>query len=283
MEDKSSNTQILDKIKAWVLENLVDELTDAALLVGSWAEGRAREKSDIDIILIKNNQPTLVKNIKKNVEGKNLDIWIHTHEYMMETLQKDVSSLSDIYQKSLFLSFFGNCIVWFEKDKFVQNNAQICKEWKWESEHRIYVKMLGKPPSAEWARKAYEENLQILGRFEHNFDNNLPISHRLKDYPELHKPVERTRVMDLYKIIIPIFEHLNIEREWTEILDSKKAILEEDWAVAFVSLKDVLYFLLRRYVSPPSMERRDPSFWRFLETKIVPQEYIKALEIAYLE
>ncbi len=115
-------------------------------------------------------------------------------------------------------------------DEFVQNNAQICKEWKWKSEHRIYVKMLGKPPSAEWARKAYEENLQILARFEHNFDNNLPISHRLKDYPELHKPVTKTRTMNLYKIVIPIFEHLNIEREWTEILDSKKAILEEDWA-----------------------------------------------------
>ncbi|MCE7742744.1 MAG: nucleotidyltransferase domain-containing protein, partial [Candidatus Heimdallarchaeota archaeon] len=191
MEDKSSNSQILEKIQSWVLGNLIDEKTDAALLVGSWAEGRAKEKSDIDIILIRHDQPTLVTNIKKNVEGKNLDIWIHTHEYMLETLQKEVSSLSDIYQKSLFLSFIGNCVVWFEKDNYVQKNSQICKSWKWKLEDRIYINMLGKPPEANWARSAYEENLNILTRFEHNFDNNLPISHRLKDYPEMHKPVEK--------------------------------------------------------------------------------------------
>ena len=87
--------------------------------------------------------------------------------------------------------------------------------------------------------------------------------------------------MSLYKLVIPLFEQLNIEREWTEISDTKKAILEEDWDRSFISLKDVLYFLLRRYVSPPSMERRDPSFWIFVEGKIIPHEYIKALEIAY--
>ncbi len=283
MEDKDSNSQILEKIKAWTLTNLVDNKTVAALLVGSWAEGRAKEKSDIDIILIKNNQPTLVKNMKTNVEGRNLDIWVHAQEYVTETFQKEVSSLSDIYQKSLFLSFLGNCIVWYDKEDFVQEKSLICKEWKWKPEHRIYIKMLGKPPKSDWGVKAYEENLMILSQFEHNFDNNLPISHRLKDYPELHQLVEKTKVMSLYRMVIPIFEHLNIDREWTEILDSKKAILEEDWAVAFISLKDVLYFLLLRYVSPPSMERRDPSFWTFVETKIIPQEYIKALEIAYLD
>ncbi len=283
MEEKNSNSQILKKIKYWVLDNLIDEKTDAAILVGSWAEERAKEKSDIDIILIKNNQPTLVQNKKLNVEGKNLDIWTHTQEYMLETLKKEVSSLSDIYQKSLFLSFLSSCKVWYEKDQFIQNNAQICKEWSWKTEDRIYIKMLGKPPEAEWAKKAYEENITLLSQFENNFDNNLPISHRLKDYPELHKPIEKSKVMALYKIVITIFEHLNLEKEWTEVIDSKKAILDEDWGIAFASLKDVLYFLLRRYVSPPSMERRDPSFWTFIESRIIPKEYIEALETAYLD
>ena len=270
------------KIKDWIVENHVDIDTVAALLVGSWAEEREKKNSDIDVILVKRNQPSLVQNIKTNVEGKNLDIWVHTVEYMRKTLQKEITSLSDIYQQSLFLSFLKNCIIWFEKEDFAQNCFLISQEWKWNPEHRIYIKMMGKPPQSDWAKKAYEENLELLSRYEFNFDNNLPITHRLKDYPELHKTAEKERVMNLYKIAIRLFEELNIEREWTEVLDSKKAILEEDWSVALVSLKDVLYFLLRRYTSPPSMERRDPSFWSFLESKLLPQEYVKALEIAYL-
>ena len=283
MEDKISNSEILVKIKTWIIANLVDDNTDAALLVGSWVEGRATEKSDIDIILIKNNQPTPIQNIKTNVEGRNLDIWIHSQEYMKETFQKTNSSLSDIYQKSLFLSFLNNCKVWFERENFIEKCKPIFEGWEWDSKDRIYIKMLGKPPKSEWAKKAYDENLLLLSQFENNFDNNLPISHRLKDYPEVYKSVKKSKVMDLYKAVIPLFEELNLEREWTEITDSKKAILEENWSVAFVSLKDILYFLLRRYVSPPSMERRDPSFWTFVESKIIPQEYINALEIAYLD
>jgi len=283
MEDKRTNIEILGDVRDWTLENLIDSNTVALLLVGSWAEGRSKTLSDIDLILIKTNQPTPIKNIKTNAKGKNLDIWVHSQEYLKETLNKEISSLSDIYQQSLFLSFLNNCQIWYEKSGFVEACIPICKEWKWKPECRIYIKMLGKPPKAEWAKKAYDENMDLLSRFEHNFDNNLPISHRLKDYPELHKPVEKELVMALYKNVIPLFEQLNIEREWTEIIDAKKAILQEDWSVAFVSLKDVLYFLLRRYTSPPSMERRDPSFWSFLESKIIPQKYISALELAYVK
>jgi len=281
MEDKISNSKILERIKKWIMDNTVDNNTEAALLVGSWAEDRAKEKSDVDIVLIKNDQPEPIQNIKTNVEGKNLDIWIHSQEYILENLQKDNSSLSDIYQKSLIITFFNNCKIWFEKEDYIKKCKSICENWQWDPKDRIYIKMMGKPPKMDWAKEAYEENLRLLHLFEQKFDNNLPISHYLKDYPELYKPVEKSKVMSLYKLVIPLFEQLNIEKEWIEITDTKKAILEEDWDIAFVSLKDVLYFLLRRYVSPPSMERRDPSFWSFVESKIIPQEYIKALEIAY--
>jgi hypothetical protein len=80
-----------------------------------------------------------------------------------------------------------------------------------------------------------------------------------------------------------LFEEARFEREWTEVIDAKKAMKNEDWTIAFISSKDILYFLLRRAVKPPSsMERRDPSLWEFAETKIIPIELEKALEIAYL-
>ena len=282
MEKDLSDSQILEQIKKWSLENLLDESTLSILLVGSWAEGIQTEISDIDIVVIKESQSPFIQNKKVSILEKHLDIWFHDKNYMLNTINKQIESLSDIYQISLYVSFFGKCTVWYEKEKFVQYNLKLCEKWKWNPENRLYIQMMGKPPESPWAIKAYEENLEILARYEYRFDNGLPITHRLKEYPELHPIVEETKVMELYKATMFLYQEQRIEKEWTEVIDAKKAIQEKKWALAFVSLKDVLYFLLRRYTSPPAMELRDPSFWSFIESKIIPAEFDKALEIAYL-
>ncbi len=282
MEKESSNLKILEKVEEWAIENLLDEHTLSIFLIGSWAEGIQTEISDIDIVVVKDHLSPFIQNKKILVHDKPLDIWFHDKEYMLKTINKQIESLSDIYQISLYVSFFGKCIVWYDKDNFIQNNLSICDKWQWNPEHRLYIQMMGKPPEALWTKQAYEENLVLLSRYEYRFDNGLPISHRLKEYPELHPVVEESQVMELFKATMFLYQEQRIEKEWTEVIDAKKAIQEKNWSVAFVSLKDVLYFLLRRYTSPPSMELRDPSFWSFAEGKIIPAEFIKALEIAYL-
>lgn len=282
MAEKSVVPAILEELKNRVLEDLLDEETLAVLLVGSWADGTAKEFSDIDLVVIRSEQTPFILNKKYEFQGKILDVWFHDAEYMMKALNKQIESLSDIYQASLYLSFLRNCKVWYEKDMFIQKRIKLCQEWKWKPEHRIFIKMMGKPPQTHWAKKAYEENLQMLGLFESRFDNGLPITHRLKDYPELHLPADETKAKELFQITMKLFEEARFEREWTEVIDAKKAIKNENWTIAFISSKDVLYFLLRRALNPPSMERRDPSLWEFAEDKIIPVELVKALEIAYL-
>ncbi|NPD88817.1 MAG: hypothetical protein HGN29_08825 [Asgard group archaeon] len=282
MEEKSVESEILTKLKNLVLEDLLDENTLAVLLVGSWADGTAKEFSDIDLVVIRTNQTPFIHNKKYEFQGKILDVWFHDVEYMMKALNKQIESLSDIYQASLYLSFLRNCEVWFEKEQFIQNRITLCQEWEWKPEHRIFIKMMGKPPKTPWAKNAYEENLHMLALFENRFDNGLPITHRLKDYPELHLPADETRAKDLFQITMKLFEEARFEREWTEVIDAKKAIKNENWTIAFISSKDILYFLLRRAVNPPSMERRDPSLWEFAEDRIIPAELLQALEIAYL-
>ena len=283
MEEKSRVSEILDELKNRVIQDLLDEETLAVLLVGSWANGTAKEFSDIDLVVIRSDQTPFINNKKYEFQGKILDVWFHDAEYMIKVLNKQIESLSDIYQTSLYLSFLRNCKVWFEKDQFIQNRIKLSQEWKWKSEHRIFIKMLGKPPQIPWAKKAYEENLQMLALFESRFDNGLPITHRLKDYPELHLPTNEIKAKELFQITMKLFEEARFEREWTEVIDAKKAIKNENWIIAFISSKDILYFLLRRAVKPPSsMERRDPSLWEFAEDKIIPVELVKALEIAYL-
>ena len=282
MEEKPADPEILDELKKIVIEDLLDEETLAVLLVGSWANGTAKEFSDIDLVVIRSNQTPFIHNKKYEFQGKILDVWFHDAEYMIKALNKQIESLSDIYQASLYLSFLRNCKVWYEKNQFIQNRIILSQKWVWNPEHRIFIKMMGKPPTTPWAKKAYEENLQMLALFENRFDNGLPITHRLKDYPELHLPAEENKVKELFQITMKLFEEAKFEREWTEVIDAKKAIKNENWTIAFISSKDVLYFLLRRAVNPPSMERRDPSLWEFVEDKIIPVELLKALEIAYL-
>ncbi|MCG3226929.1 MAG: nucleotidyltransferase domain-containing protein [Candidatus Heimdallarchaeota archaeon] len=282
MEEKSVASKILNGLKQIVLEDLLDEETLSVMLVGSWADGTAKEFSDIDLVVIRTNQSPFVQNKKYEFQGKILDVWFHDAEYMMKALNKQIESLSDIYQASLYLSFLRKCKVWYEKEQFIQNRIKLCQEWKWQPEHRLFIKMMGKPPKTPWAKNAYEENLQMLALFESQFDNGLPITHRLKDYPELHLPADEAKAKELFHITMKLFEEARFEREWTEVIDAKKAIQNENWTIAFISSKDVLYFLLRRALNPPSMERRDPSLWEFAEDKIIPVELLKALEIAYL-
>jgi len=283
MTEKSVIPDILEELKNRVIEDLLDEETLAVLLVGSWADGTAKEFSDIDLVVIRSEQTPFIHNKKYEFQGKILDVWFHDAEYMMKAVNKQIESLSDIYQASLYLSFLSNCKVWFEKESFIQNRIELSQKWKWKAEHRMFIKLMGKPPTVSWAKKAYEENMQMLLLFENRFDNGLPITHRLKDYPELHLPVSENKAKELFQITMKLFEEERFEREWTEVIDAKKAIKNENWILAFISSKDVLYFLLRRALKPPStMERRDPSFWEFAEDKIIPVELLKALEIAYL-
>jgi predicted nucleotidyltransferase len=282
MQEKSENSKMLEELRNRVIEDLLDEETLAVLLVGSWADGTAKELSDIDLVVIKTNQTPFIQNKKYEFQGKILDVWFHDAEYMLKAINKQIENLGDIYQASLYISFLQNCKVWFEKEHFIQSKIDLCKNWKWKPEHRLFIKMMGKPPKTSWAKKAYDENLEHLSLYEYRFDNGLPITHRLKDYPELHSVIKESKVMELYDATMFLYREQRIEREWTELIDANKAIKEKNWSVAFLSLKDVLYFLLRRYSSPPSIELRDPSFWTFLEEKILPAEYIKALEIAYL-
>ena len=282
MAEISNNSVFLEEIKNWFLENHIDATVKAVLLIGSWAENRAKELSDVDILVIKEDQTPFIQNVKIPYEDRILDVWYHNEGYMKSTVNKIIENLGDIYQISLYLSFTKSCKLWYEKDDFFQNHFRICKDWEWKPEHRIFIKMMGEPPVSNWAMKAYEENIELLSLYENRFDNGLAVTHRLKDYVEMYKETEEEKVIDLYKKIISLYSHIKTEREWTEVTDSRKAIQEKNWSLALVSLKDVLYYLLKRYISPPAMELRDPGFWKLVEERILPQEYISALELAYL-
>ncbi len=282
MTENPVESEFLEDVKNWFLQNHIEDTVRAVLLIGSWAEDRAKKLSDVDVLIVKEDQTPFIQNVKIPYEERILDVWYHNEDYMKSTINKKIENLGDIYQISLYLSFTKSCKIWYEKDNFVQQHLQVCKEWQWQPEHRIYIKMMGEPPNTKWAARAYEENLKLLSLYENRFDNGQALTHRLKDYVEMYEEIEEEKVIDLYKKIVSLYSHIKSEREWTEITDARKAIQEKNWSLAFVSLKDVLYYLLKRYISPPSMELRDPSFWKLAEERILPQEYIRALELAYL-
>jgi len=128
MQEKSDNFKMLEELRNRVIEDLLDEETLAVLLVGSWADGTAKEFSDIDLVVFRTNQTPFIHNKKYEFQGRILDVWFHDAEYMLKTVNKQIESLSDIYQASLYLSFLQNCKIWYEKEHFIQNRIKLSQE-----------------------------------------------------------------------------------------------------------------------------------------------------------
>jgi len=272
---------ILDEVKEWILRRLIQPNTQTILLVGPWVSGQAKFASDIDIVVIAKKLLTSSQNEKMNFKNWTIDIWYNDKNHMEMILQKKVENLSDIFQKSYYLDFLLNCIVWYEKEPYIEKYIELTKNWKWNPEDKQFLRIQSKPPTKEWAKRAYEENIKLLELAEKKFDEGKPISHRVKDYPELLIKVEKNEVEMLFKNILSSYKRLGIEREWLEMTYARKAIKDEDWAKAFACIKGILRFLIRKHVASAPKELRNPSLWKMAEEQDLPLEIINLMKAVY--
>ena len=66
---------VLEIVKQFCIEKLVDEDTQSVLLTGSWARGDGTDVNDIDIIIIKQFQLVDMHNYHEEKRNSTLDIW----------------------------------------------------------------------------------------------------------------------------------------------------------------------------------------------------------------
>ncbi|MHA1778993.1 MAG: nucleotidyltransferase domain-containing protein [Candidatus Heimdallarchaeaceae archaeon] len=273
---------ILSEVKNWCLVNLIDTQTLAMLLVGSQARGNAKPFSDIDLLLIKECQSKPIENRKIYFRDKVLDVWIHNSNYVLDTLNKRAKNMNDLLHQSLYLSLFRTSKIWYEKSDLLQEIFKKVECWRWNPEDISFLDLSAPIPTSDWAKKAFNENIKLLELMKEKFKKNAPLFHRLKEYPELNRDVKKEIVEAIFNRILSLYQEFGFEREWTELLNAKKAIREKEWAFAFSSLKDVLYFMLRSRLSGLPKEIKHPSIWAKAETaKDLPVELKRLLELVY--
>ena len=83
----------LDEVKRFILANFDLSEILAIILVGSYAKGRERKASDIDIIIFKKNQPSVIERQEIRFHEYELDIRLYRQAYFEETFQKKATCL----------------------------------------------------------------------------------------------------------------------------------------------------------------------------------------------
>lgn len=286
IEERRHTKAILDTARHWCFEHYLGEkqVATRVVLAGSWARGTARDTNDIDIFLISDelNGDTMVRHEEHVLDEFTLDVWLYKAKHFKQMLTKWPKDLNDIHDISLILSFLRDARVWHDPGHVLDEFIEKAKEWEWNAEYKKYLEINAEVPTVQWARKAYEEDLEILRAAGERLDRGRPISHRRKDYDELTVEVDEQFTAKVRDLTLKAYTALEIRREWTELSDAKKAFNLGRWGNALASLKDVLRFLVRQCLgtdAPPI--RLDPGLWSKAEKASLHPALLEALRAAF--
>jgi predicted nucleotidyltransferase len=276
-----THSVLLDQVKHFILNkfNLRDLM--AIILVGSYATGRSRKYSDIDIIILRKDQRPSFERQELRFKGYDLDILLYSQFYFIETFQKKPTTPNHLGEISLFLGFLREAVIWYQEGSFLDKFIASSHNWKWSPASAGLLKFPIKTPTSKWAKNAFEEHLKVLKAAKKRLREGKPISHRLKDYPELLTGTKEDTARRLMELTSVVYSESGIKREWTEFKDAKKAIVNEEWGFVVASLKDVLKFLIRHVLESSPDQLLDPMIWRLAEEGDLPTNLKKALEFIY--
>ncbi|MHA2304397.1 MAG: nucleotidyltransferase domain-containing protein [Candidatus Hodarchaeales archaeon] len=277
----NQNSVLLEQVKHFILSKFTLRETLAILLVGSYATGRSRKYSDIDIIIFNKSQIIPVERREVRFQGYNLDIWFYSQSYFEETFQKEATTPNHLGEISLFLGFLREAIIWYQKGIFLDKFIASSQNWEWNPEYYVLLNFPSEKPRCKWAINAFEEHLILVKAAKKRLKENNPISHRLKDYPELISDFKENTARRLMDLTSEVYSELGIGREWTEYKDAKKAIMYREWGLVVASLKDVLKFLIRFVLESSPDQLLDPMIWCSAEAGDLPVNLKKALEFIY--
>ena len=274
-------TELLEQVKDFILDKFNLREIKAIILVGSYATGRQQVYSDIDIVIFKKNQKIPVERLENRFKDYDLDIWLYNQNYLMDAFQREITSPNDLGEISLFLRFFREAVIWYQEDEFLDKYIDSSIKWEWKYEVELLIDFPIQIPKEKWAKNALDEHLSLLKNVKNCIGEGKPISHRIKDYPELITDFEEEIAKRLMEITAKAYSDLGIKREWTEYKDAKKALQYQEWGLAVASLKDVLKFLIRSSLESPPNQLLDPNIWCLAEEADLPTNLKRALEFIY--
>jgi hypothetical protein len=153
---------VLESAKQWANQNLIDDDTLALLLVGSWARGIETDPNDIDLLVIKQFQLVGIVHHEHKQAEFTLDGWVHDKDALQSELFEPAEDLNKLNNISMIVTALKDAVIWYEKEPFITEYIEKAKNWSWNPEYTKFLQFESEPPSSDWARQAYQENLQLL-------------------------------------------------------------------------------------------------------------------------
>ena len=273
-----------DILKSVQMQGLSEDCI-AIILAGSRAIGTHRNDSDIDIVLLSNLQSPPITNTKFDSMGFVFDVWTYDYEYFRSTLQQEAQNLNDVDNISLFLSILQggkllSCSSSYKKS--IEMMIQRAQKWKWKENYisDTYFPQ-SVPPEDAIYQTAYNENNVLLQLIRDHLQSQKLISHRLKDFNQYLIHLDLPDISDIFDIVDQAYHEAGISREWTELVDARKAVARNDDTLAIASLRDVIRFLVRISLENPPDQLLDPSIWHQAEVSDLPPALCQAISTMY--
>ncbi len=272
---------VLEEVKKYIHEKLIDEDTSAVLLIGSWATGNYSDPFDIDIMLIKKAQLSEMYRMDVPTDNFQLDVYVYDHNSLYNDLNGEQDSLNHINNISLALLGLCTAEVLYDHDQTINQLIELAKNWNWNSSSENYLNFEVNLSEIEWIKNAMNEDIRALELAKERFKSGKAITTRKKDYPELLIDVDEEKSRNLMALVEKAYASLGLTIQWSELNDARKSLANSEWNKAFASMKDVLRYMLR-YALPSVPEQiLDPNLWNSTSINNISEELKIALKTAF--
>ncbi|MCY3414675.1 MAG: hypothetical protein INQ03_23700 [Candidatus Heimdallarchaeota archaeon] len=270
---------VLDEVKKYLLEHVLDDDTGAILIIGSWAKGDHSDPMDIDVMIVKKYQLTEMYNHEYNANSFQIDAYVYDQDTLLSELQGSPNNIDEINNVSMALLGLKNSLIIYQKEDLADKLIAMANSWSWKQELIDYLNPKIDMPDSGWRKKAVEEDLILFEEARKRLLQGQPITSRKKDYVVLLQDYSEQYALDLMDLVDVAYKELAIEIMWTEFKDAKTSLSAGNWSKTVASLKDVLRYLLRYNLPTAPLHLLDPNLW-ISEMSISPA-LEQALEMAF--
>ena len=240
--------------------------TNAVLLLGSVSTGNIHPESDLDIVVIKNQEKPLIQRKQSTIDEIEIDLWEHS-TYYYERLFKQDWKPDEMFLYSLFLNILQTCDILYDKNSKFIEYQKMALRWEWSESCKDFIqskydnttlKMENLHPSGLEA-SLYQKKLLLLETCLMLFEQGMPVSNRNKDLYKRHVELSKSNnfediwgipsVENLSELVeqgIAFFYSEIRNRElFTELYDARKHIENGEFFLSLISLQNGAYYVGR--------------------------------------
>ena len=236
----------------------------AVLLFGSVATGEIHPESDIDIVIIKNQEESLIRREQPFIRAIEVDLWEHSAIYYERLFRQDWKP-SEMFLYSLFLNILQNSEILHEKGSKFSGYRKRALKWEWSKECKDYirdrleyaVKGLRGKKLTELERSIYQKKIVLLETCRTLLDYGKPVSNRNKDlylksielstsgkFEKAFGPSHSVQLEELVKTGMSFFNSEFPNREpITELNDARKHLENGEYFLSSISLQNGSYYV----------------------------------------